>query len=122
LYFTLAAVKTKEWRTRRVEHDAALTLSPLEPDLSALALTLTVCVPIMTTTMTPAMPPRVATIRITAAVHPIAIAVLAAIHPVVIAILAAFPPVAIIVLSGSAGYCQAADTENQHQTKNYHSL
>jgi hypothetical protein len=63
-------------------------------------------------TMTPSsMPPRVATIRITAAIHPVAIAILAAVRPV-----------AVIVLSGSAGQCQTADTENQQQTNNYDPL
>jgi hypothetical protein len=71
--------------------------------------------------MTPAMPPRVATIRITAAVHPVAIAILAPIRPVAVAVLAAVRPVAVVVLSrGAQG--QAAEAENHQRTEHYRSL
>jgi hypothetical protein len=103
---------------------AVLTLSTLESDLLVLALTLTVCVPIVTivTTMAPAPPPRVATIRTTAAVHPVTIAALAAVHPVPIAVLAAVRAVAIIVLSRGVTQSQATEAENHQRTEHYRSL
>ena len=90
---------------------AVLTLSSFESDVSVLALTLTVCVPIVTT-MTSAMPPaRVAAIRIATAIHPVAIAILAAVRPI-----------AVVVLSRGVAQSQATEAENHQHTEHYRSL
>jgi hypothetical protein len=90
---------------------AVLTLAPVESDLPVLAPALTVSVPIVTivTTMTPPMRPRVATIRILPTVRP-AVAILAAVRP------------AVVVLSRGVAQSQAAETENHQRTEHYRSL